>query len=312
MTMRPGPAGHDVATLDQPAFAVSVEEEFLLLDPDDGGGVPLGHRVVTTRPYGDLAELGERLDKMRWAAAVAAHGAGARLTAIGATPVSDIEPGMYRDTAVAGCRVRVSVPDRAVATDVCERLRVWLPVIHAITANSPLHLGADSGQASWRSIRGLLDRRTTFWHASPWPADPAVDVDAGDVCLTTAETVLAAGLVRGLVATAVADIRAGRPAPRLRDGVLSVAYRRAAHSGLDGELVDPFAGQLRPAWELVDELAALVRPALAGDAELVDGGLAQLRRHGNGATRQRAVLRRTGSVPQVLDAVADQTLRPWR
>jgi glutamate---cysteine ligase / carboxylate-amine ligase len=57
---------------------------------------------------------------------------------------------MAADPAVCGCHLHVGVPDRDLAVQVCNRLRRWLPVIQAPTANSPQHLGADTGYASWR------------------------------------------------------------------------------------------------------------------------------------------------------------------
>ena len=55
------------------------------------------------------------------------------------------------DPAPCGCHVHDGVPDRELAVQVCNRLRVWLPVIQALTANSPFYPGANTGHASWRS-----------------------------------------------------------------------------------------------------------------------------------------------------------------
>ncbi|CCH19830.1 Protein of unknown function [Micromonospora lupini str. Lupac 08] len=117
----------------------------------------------------DLAELRAHLVALRRAAADAAQNAGARLVAVGATPVREShrtvpdEPRYHamsrrfgpvaHDPAVCGCHVHVGLPDRELAVQVCNHLRPWLPIVQALTANSPLHDGADTGHASWRSLQ---------------------------------------------------------------------------------------------------------------------------------------------------------------
>jgi carboxylate-amine ligase len=94
------------------------------------------------------------------------------------------------------------------------------------------------------------------------------------------------------------------------DGLLRAAHWNAAHAGLGGTLLDVREGRARPAWELVDDLVATVRPALArhGDLHLVEAGIARLRREGTGADRQRRVLERTGDIHAVLSELGDWTV----
>jgi carboxylate-amine ligase len=364
-----------------PRLSLGVEEEFLLLDPKSGVNLPVGEAVIGALPDGvrgqsraefrrsmvemvtpvcsDLDEVGEQLTMLRWAAAVAATQAGARLVAVGATPVADphrdVPAGsryaamarqygaIAHDPAVCGCHIHVGVPDRALAIDVCSRLRIWLPMIQAIAANSPLHAGSDTGHASWRSVQlerwpslgptpefdcpedydrtvnslvasgVMLDPTMVYWYARPSVSYPTVEVRVADVCPTVADTVLVAGLVRGLVATMLEHARAGEPLPHVADCLVSAAHWRAAHDGLDGNLVDLRTNQIRPAWDLVDDMVETILPALEwhGDVDLVTDQLASLRRAGNGATRQRHILRRTGSIRAVLDGLTDHTLYPW-
>ncbi len=246
------------------------------------------------------------------------------------------------DSAVCGLHVHVGVPDRELAVQVTSRLRLWLPLVLAISANSPLHAGKDTGHASWRSVQlerwpslgptpecesaadydrtvaslvasgAALDETMAYWYARPSTKYPTVEVRVADVCPTVADTVLVAGLVRGLVATMLDDVQAGTPMPHVPDCLVSAAHWRAARDGLDGDLVELGFGRTRTAWDLVDDMVAKVMPALArhGDADIVIDRLAALRRDGTGAARQRAVLRRTGSIPAVLRYLADQTLRP--
>jgi carboxylate-amine ligase len=74
--------------------------------------------------------------------------------------------------------------------------------------------------------------------------------------------------------------------------------------------VDPATGRQYPAWELVDRLVERVRPGLVEYGELATAQrhLAFLRRHGNGAIRQRALLRAGASAREVVDFLLPATL----
>ena len=90
---------------------------------------------------------------------------------------------------------------------------------------------------------------------------------------------------------------------------MEAAHWRAARDGLDGQLVDLRAGVPRPAWRLLDELVAMIRPELVrfGDWRYVSRQLTRLRRHGNGAARQRRIHKSTGEMPAVIAYLATQT-----
>ncbi|MET7947016.1 glutamate--cysteine ligase [Micromonospora sp. NPDC005324] len=362
---------------DLSTLTLGVEEEYLLLDPDSGRNLPVADEVLAalrgpardqsrqefrhsmvemvTPVCADLTELRAHLVALRRFAAEAATAAGARLVAVGATPVAEPhrtvpdEPRYHamsrrygpvaHDPAVCGCHVHVGLPDRELAVQVCNHLRVWLPVVQAITTNSPLHDGYDTGHASWRSMQLerwpsigptpyfdsaadydrtvdeliaagiMLDAAMVYWYARPSSTYPTVEVRVGDVCTEVDDAVLVAALVRSLVATLADDVRAGVTAPDVRDCLVAAAHWRAAHDGLDGELIDLRAGGTRPAWALVDELMAVIAPALLrhGDLGYVLAQLARLRRDGTGATRQRRVLERAGDLHAVLGDLVART-----
>ena len=361
-----------------PLLTLGVEEEFLLLDPLTGENFPVAEKVLAaladdvrgqsrlevrhsmvemvTGVCTGLAELRAQLGGLRRAAAGSAAATGAALVAVAATPIADPQRTVTdnprfqaigrhygpiaHDPAVCGCHVHVGIPERELAVRVCDHLRVWLPVIQALTVNSPLFSGADTGHASWRSMQlerwpGLgpspllgssagydrtvrtmvasgvmLDESMVLWYARPSAAWPTVEVRVGDVCLTVDDTVLVAGLIRALVAAVVEDIATGLPAPDVPDHVVRAAHWNAAHSGLGHTLLDPVRGSARPAWDLVDELVGRVTPALRrhGDLAEVHAGLDRLRRDGTGAARQRRILQRTGDIPAALAELARLTV----
>ncbi|MFC3501097.1 glutamate--cysteine ligase [Micromonospora krabiensis] len=238
-----------------------------------------------------------------------------------------------------GMHVHVGIPDAETGVQVLNHVRPWLPTLHALTANSPFAKGEDTGYASWRSVEWerwpsvaptpyleshehyqrlirqlissgvMLDEGMLYWYARLSAKYPTVELRIGDVCPSVDDAVLVAALVRALVATAIDDIAAGRPAIRTDHHLLVAAHWRAAHDGLEGDGVDLTTGEVRPAWELLDRFVERVRPAIEqhGDWDEVNDLLSGLRRHGSGAARQRAVFARGGRLADVVQDVARQT-----
>jgi carboxylate-amine ligase len=343
--------GEDVPTHDL------VERGVVDDDTDPGHLVPelkaqqveLGTRVCT-----ELAELSRELRFWRARAEAAATAVGAHVAALATSPVA-VEPiategdrygrmldqfgRTARDALTCGCHVHVSVADDEEGVAVLDRLRIWLPALTALTANSPFWQGEDTGYASYRSqvwlrwpsagpneIFGgaaayrrlvddllatgtVLDPGMLYSDARLSAAWPTVEVRTADVALRVEDAVLLAGLVRGLVETAARDAAAGRPVPDVRTEVLRLATWRAARTGLSGELVHPLTGTPAPAADVLAALADHARPALAdaGDERLVDDGLAAVLRRGTGADLQRRVFRKTGDPAAVVRAAVEVT-----
>ncbi|CAN3130666.1 glutamate--cysteine ligase [Mycobacterium sp. smrl_JER01] len=357
--------------------SLGVEEEFLLVDPDSGAPVARNREVAdaaadkgvdlqleltscqvetATGVVDSPADLRDQLIRLRHTAADAAGHCGARLLAVGLPPtlphdfpVTDTP--RYRDIGdrygmiaheqgICGCHVHVAVPDRDAAIAVSNRLRPWLPLLLALTANSAIYRNADTGHASWRSVlwarwpsagppphfgsadefdaavqmlchTGVIrDDGMVYWDVRPSANFPTVEVRVADVPATVAETVLFAALVRGCVMTALADERRGEPLLPLTPYVLKAAYWKAAREGLDGDGVDLEHHTPSPMPALLAGLVERVRPALqaAGDHELVVDGLARLSELGNGAARQRRAWHRNHDVGDVLTEAAAATL----
>ena len=293
------------------AITLGVEEEFVLLDPSTGATVLAGPDLVRMlggepgvqqelmRFQVETANrgvhrpgrgLGRELIRLRRLAAAAAARLGCRLVASGVAPYRT--PGLaavtpqprYQELArryapvvaqagTCACHVHVGVPSRDLGVQVLARLRPWLAPLLAVTANSPIAGGHDTGWASWRyviqsrwptatppaawpdaaaydaAVRRLigqgaaLDERSVYFLARLSPRYPTVEVRVADVCLDAGTAVLLAGLTRALVATALAEARRGTPvaAPPARQ--VAAALAAAARHGLAGAGADPFTGQ---------------------------------------------------------------------
>ncbi|WP_241999253.1 MULTISPECIES: glutamate--cysteine ligase [Kribbella] len=282
------------------------------------------------------AELRDHLQRLRSQLARAAAEEGAKLLAIAVPPGGEAvqlitnKPRylemearygqLAREQSVCGCHVHVDVPDKEAAIRVSNHLRPWMPTLLALTANSAIYLGADTGFSSWRSIMfsrwpcsgpppyfesaehydapvamqvesgSIMDERMVYWDIRPSTHLPTVEVRISDVPLTIDETVLLATLIRALVTTALAD---GGLGPKLEPEVLRAAYWLSARDGLSNDGLDVLRAQTLPMPKLLDLLRQHVTPALEelNELDLVDESLQRLLREGNGAAKQRKAFR---------------------
>jgi carboxylate-amine ligase len=239
-----------------------------------------------------------------------------------------------------GMHVHVSVDSRDEGVAVIDRIRRWLPVLLAMSANSPFAQGADTGYASYRNVSwerwptagptdvfaslgeyervieqliavgAAMDEGMIYFDARLGVSYPTVEIRVMDVVPTVQDAVLLAALCRGLVDTSVEDWRRGEPPPDLPRSFVRAATWRAARFGLTGELVDPRAGRLAPAADVLLGLLAHTQKALShnGDGELVTRGLQRLLARGTGADWQRASFARRQSMRDVVSDALDWTV----
>lgn len=349
------------------ARTVGVEEELLLVDAESGEPRSLSTAVLAlaerradgdsafeselhrqqlefaTEPRADMGELADEILRRRAEAAASAAQAGADVVALATVPMP-VSPSIgagerYRwlaerfgltvqEQLTCGCHVHVSVDSDDEGVAVLDRLRPWLSVALALSANSPFWQGQDTTYSSYRSrvwgrwpmagpveifgsperyhaqVRALVetgvlrDEGMIYFDARLSHRYPTVEVRVADVCLNPADAVLLATLVRGLVETAARDWRAGNPPDPVGVGVLRMAAWQAGASGLEGRLLHPATMRPEPAPDVVEALLAHVRDALeeSGDLAAAEDGIRRVLKRGTGARTQRDVLARTGSL----------------
>ncbi|MEU5716961.1 glutamate--cysteine ligase [Streptomyces sp. NPDC020403] len=302
----------------------------------------------------ELQEVGGHLLRLRLALAAAAEAQGCRLAACGTPPLRGASsapvtaearyramrsqaPQLVAEQLVNGMHVHASVPDREVGVAVLNRLRGWLPVLVAMSANSPLWDGQDTGFASWRTVifdrwpvsgpppafrdaadeagrietllrSGIIgDTGQLYWQARLSDRYPTVEVRCCDVQLRADEAVMFAGIVRALVATAVQEAAAGTPAPGSHPEVLRAATWQAARHGLSGHLITA-TGERISAGDAVARLMEHITPSVdaAGDTREVTALVHRLLRQGTPADRQRRALV-DGGLTAVTDLITGET-----
>ncbi|MGP1385629.1 MAG: carboxylate-amine ligase [Thainema sp.] len=247
--------------------------------------------------------------------------------------------GLMHELVTFGCHVHVGICDRNLAIQVMNRVRHWLAPLLALSASSPFWLGQDTQYASYRTVliqrlpmtgcpqpfasyqeyrdtvQNLLDTQIidspnqVCWDLRPSERFPTLEFRIPDMPLTVDETVMVAGLVRGLVRTCYEQVQSGIPYTAIRPEVLAAAQWKASRWGLSANLVDVDTAQAVPADQLIEKLLAFVRPALEdwGEWEDVVAIAHHTLQQGTGADRQRHILKQHGSLTEVVDYLVEET-----
>jgi glutamate---cysteine ligase / carboxylate-amine ligase len=348
---------------------VGVEEEFLLARSSSPALAAAGDEVVAaaeagsdgqfehefkreqaelgTSPQESMADLANDLVGRRLELAEGARREGVRLLASATSPVDEHVTSTANDRyermtslfgrvarmqLTCGMHVHVAVDSPEEGVAVLDRLRPWLAVLLALSANSPFLAGQDTDYASYRTILwgqwptsgvtdafggvegyeraraalvtsgAAIDDGMIYFDARLSARYPTVEIRVADVCIDPKDAVVIAALARGLVDTAAQEWADGRPVVPLRSELLRAATWRAARWGAEQDLIDVLSPEVVPAWDLIGRLVDWVAPALDvyGDTERVTAGLADIRRRGTGAPVQRQAYAANG-----FDGIAD-------
>ncbi len=288
-----------------PVRKIGVEEELMLVDPETGRLTALSQAAVSaneaeeevgeelflqqietsTPPCERSDELFDALKAGRRAVGEAAAAAGARAVAM-PTPVLPEEDEritptprylkiasrygeLARHALVSAMHMHVEVSSDEEAVRVVDRIRPWLPLLIALSANSPYWQGHDTDHASWRSQvwnrwptagaaqpfgsleayrtvsdqlidwGGGVDRGMLYYDVRLAEDYPTVEIRVADVCTDVEDAVLVAALARALVTTVAAGRHAARVArrPPARRGLARRAVRHLRCSGASGRAV---------------------------------------------------------------------------
>jgi glutamate---cysteine ligase / carboxylate-amine ligase len=233
--------------------------------------------------------------------------------------------------------VHLGVRDIDRAVRVCDRMRPVLPLLLAISANSPFLDGRDSGLHSartqsftksfprcgvpdafggWRAYRdyieflvktnSVVEFTQVWWSVRPHFSFGTVEVRICDVQATAQESDALAALMVSCIAQAVRDVDEGvpfvDPAPRM----VEENMWRAIRFGLDGRLIDLELAREYPAAAAIDRLAAWTAPVRA------EMGIEPSFPRHNGAQRQRLMIDAGATPQEVYAASVGETRATYR
>jgi carboxylate-amine ligase len=347
-------------------FTVGIEEELLLVDgatlalasvtgevlaamrvePSAAGHDAYAAQIeLRSRPSTSIADATAALGSLR----AKAIEAGATLVGTGLHPgaewgdaelvegpryevVADQLRGLLRRTPESALHVHVGVPDDRAAVRVFNGMRLQVPLLLGLAANSPFWFGADSGLQSARfalsrsypgrsiprAVRdvvdleelaaqtlgaaGLSDATFLWWDLRVNPRYGTVELREMDA-QTSLDHVAALGALARALALEAAD---ATEIPDVPSGALDWSSFRAARDGSRATILDGTRPRLLAdvARDAVDRLRPRARDV--GDEDALEGIEAVIER--GGAARQRESFAR-GGMPEVLGDLVAETAR---
>jgi glutamate---cysteine ligase / carboxylate-amine ligase len=232
--------------------------------------------------------------------------------------------------------VHLGVRDIDRAVRACDRLRPVLPLLLAISANSPYLDGRDSGLHSarsqsftrsfprcgvpdafggWRAYReyielllrtnSIVEFTQVWWSVRPHFSFGTVEVRICDVQATAQESDALAGLMVACIAQAVRDVDEGVPLSDHPPRLIEENMWRAIRYGLDGRLIDLDAAEEYPARAAIERLGEWTAPVRS---EL---GIELAFPERNGAQRQRRMIEAGASREEVFAACVQETRQTY-
>jgi glutamate---cysteine ligase / carboxylate-amine ligase len=356
-----------------PSYTLGIEEELMivdsesyalanaieaLLDDDDPDIKPeLMESVleIATRPCQNTREAGEQLRALRRRASDRAAGHDLCVGAAGTHPFAMWEDQRivarprYRDLISAlrfvarqeiifGLHVHVGMDDPEKAVHVANGMRVHVPLLLALSANSPFWRADSTGLAStrmpifrafprvgippyyngWedfqRRIGFMVESRviedyTYLWYdVRPHPNLGTVEIRAMDVQTRVEHTLAIAALIQAMVRELAEHFEEGEELGRYPHEMLDENKWLAARHGLDGELVDLPDRSRVSAKQLVVRLRDRLREHAADlGSEAEFDALDDILDRGNGAYRQQVVYEANHDLTEVVREIVART-----
>jgi carboxylate-amine ligase len=232
--------------------------------------------------------------------------------------------------------VHLGVRDIDRAVRACDRLRPVLPLLLAISANSPYLDGRDTGLhsartqsftksfprcgipdsfGSWDAYREYIEflRRTNsiveftqvWWSVRPHFSFGTVEVRICDAQATAQESDALAALMVACIAQAVRDVDERVPCAELPPRLIEENMWRAIRYGLDGRLIDLERGEEYPARAAIERLLRWTAPVRG---EL---GIEPVFPERNGAQRQRRMIEAGATREEVFAASVAETQQTY-
>jgi carboxylate-amine ligase len=362
-----------------PSYTLGIEEELMIVDAEtldltnsieglladleevekDGHVQPeLMESVceIATTPCHDTREAGQELRALRRTVQQVASERGLAIGSAGTHPFAlwedqrivsrpryrDLIAGLQfvaRQEIIFGIHVHVGIDDPDKAVHVVNGMRVHLPLLLALSANSPFWRGDQTGLDStrtpifrafprvgippryddWEDFSRRIEFMTTckvindytyLWYdVRPHPNLGTVEIRVMDSQTRVEHTLALAALVQAMVKELAEHFEAGEELSRYPYEMLDENKWLAARHGLNGTLVDlPETGRV-PVPELTRRLIERLRPHAEELGSLEDfDQLEDLLENGNGASRQSVVYAANHDLREVVREIVDATM----
>jgi carboxylate-amine ligase len=360
-----------------PSYTLGIEEELMIVDaetldlvnsieslleavPDTVGDVKpeLMESVleIATTPTANTREAGVQLRDLR---AVTQHTAAERGLTIGSAGTHPfamwedqriVARTRYRDLVAAlrfvarqelifGVHVHVGIDDPNKAIHVANGMRVHIPLLLALSANSPFWRADATGLLSTRTpifrafprvgippaykdwedwekqVEFMIDSRviddyTYLWYdVRPHPNFGTVEIRVADAQTRLEHTLGLAALMQAMVKELGEHFDAGKRLSRYPHEMIDENKWLAARHGLDGNLVDLPKKERVPTAQLARRVVDRVREHAQdlGSADELEG-IEDILERGNGASRQIVVYEANNDLREVMGEIVEKTV----
>jgi glutamate---cysteine ligase / carboxylate-amine ligase len=362
-----------------PSYTLGIEEELMIVDAetldlansiegvlDDLSEVAMEGEVkpelmesvceIATTPTANAAEAGAQLRALRRQVQQVAAQRGLAIGSAGTHPFAmwedqrivarpryrDLVSGLQfvaRQEIIFGIHVHVGLDDPDKAIHVTNGMRVHVPLLLALSANSPFWRGDATGLDStrtpifrtfprvgipprydnfddWRKriefmvrAKAIGDYTYLWYDVRPHPNFGTVEIRVMDSQTRVEHTLALAALVQAMVKELAEHFDAGKRLSRYPYEMLDENKWLAARHGLGGQLVDLPKTARVPVVDLARRLMKRLRPhaeELGSAAEL--DGLEDILENGTGASRQTVVYEANHDLREVVREILDATV----
>lgn len=363
-----------------PEFTIGIEEELMILDPDGWGlaqrieqlleAVPAEFEgqvkpelfqavlEIATKPHDHLPGAGRELVALREAVIAITESAGLAIGAAATHPFARpadqliVDRPRYHEVVdelgiialnelIFGTHVHVGIAGADRAIYVADGIRRYLPLLLALSVNSPFWQGERTGLMSSRvpifrsfpregipphygtweifshrvemmmRAGAIVDYTFLWWDVRPHPNLGTVETRIFDQQTQVEHTVSLAALVASLAHRFCGLYDDDEPLVEYPSELIDDNKIRAARHGTDGRLIDFRAGKQVPAPEMARELVELLAPdadALGCRAEL--DAVEDLLVNGTGAHRQLEIAARNDDDLRALTKEIAEVTKP--
>jgi carboxylate-amine ligase len=225
-----------------------------------------------------------------------------------------------------GLHVHIGIDSAEKAIRVNNTIRIYLPLLLALSTSSPFYEGEITGLMSYRTklfealplagmpdyldgwkefnhVADLLIRgayiesvRDLWWDVRPHPDFGTVEVRVCDMPVTLRDILSITALIQALVVTIAEEVT--YPDPHIQ--ILKANKWQAARYGLEGTFVDPVSGDRSSIVGAIGDLYSFVSPSagMLGSAHSL-AGIPDILRNRTGAHKQLELFSRTGDLKAV-------------
>jgi len=245
---------------------------------------------------------------------------------------------VVRQELLFGLHVHVGIDDADKAIHVANGMRVHLPILLALSTNSPFWRGQSTSWMSSRTplfkllprvgipprfegwdeyceridfmvaSRAVEDYTYLWWDVRPHPNLGTVEVRSCDAQTRLEHTIAITALIQAMAKELCEHFAAGAKLGTFPAELLEENKWLAARHGVHGDLIDLPSSDRVPTAELARRLVARLRPharELGSEAELEV--ILEMTERGTGADRQLAEWRANRDMPALVRAIVDAT-----